>query len=191
MPVPRGQRADAENGGRGNPGDSLPSGFMLAPTVLGRLLLPVAGVISVFFLLRGHNAPGGGFVGGLVMATAFIVQYMMSGTLWIESRMRIHPQYAIGMGLLLAGGAGCAAWLVSRNFLANLTWHGHLPLVGELHVSSTLLFDLGVYLLVVGATVLILIALAHQSLRSQRQQLETSTTRVLAASPSPSSSGPA
>jgi multicomponent K+:H+ antiporter subunit A len=179
MPVPRGQRAEAENNGPRNLGDSLPGGFMLAPTVLGRLLLPVAGVISVFFLLRGHNAPGGGFVGGLVMATAFIVQYMMSGTLWIESRMRIHPQYSAGVGLLLAGGTGCAAWLVSRNFLANLSWHGHVPLLGEVHLSSTLLFDIGVYLLVVGATVLMLIALAHQSLRSQRQHVETSTTRVL------------
>ena len=57
---------------------------------------------------------------------------------------------------------------------------GTLPLIGELHLSSTLLFDLGVYLLVVGATILMLVALAHQSLRSHRQQVETSTTRVLA-----------
>ena len=191
MPVPRAQRADAQNGGRSDPGDSLPRGFMLAPTVLARLLLPVAGAVSVFFLLRGHNAPGGGFVGGLVMATAFLVQYMMSGTTWIESRMRVHPQYAIGLGLLFAGGVGCAAWLASRNFLANLTWHGYVPLLGELHLSSTLLFDLGVYLLVVGATILMLVALAHQSLRSQRQQVESSTTRVLTASPDPAAGGPA
>jgi multicomponent K+:H+ antiporter subunit A len=189
--APRAQRADAENVARAALGNSLPTGFMLAPTVLGRLLLPVAGVISIFFLVRGHNAPGGGFVGGLVMATAFIVQYMMSGTLWIESRMRIHPQYSIGLGLLLAGGTGCAAWLVSRNFLANLTWHGSVPLIGELHLSSTLLFDLGVYLLVVGATILMLIALAHQSLRSHRQQVETSTTLVRPASPGPAARGPA
>jgi len=191
MSVPRAQRIDAENGSSNNSGDSLPRGYMRVPAVLGRLLMPVAGVISVFFLLRGHNAPGGGFVGGLVMATGFIVQYMVSGTMWIESRMRIHPQYSIGVGLLCAGGAGVAAWLFSRNFLSNLTWHGSLPLIGELHLSSTLLFDLGVYLLVVGATILILIALAHQSLRSQRQQVETSTTRVLPSSPGPAAEGPA
>jgi multicomponent K+:H+ antiporter subunit A len=115
----------------------------------------------------------------------------MSGTTWIESRMRVHPQYAIGLGLLFAGGVGCAAWLASRNFLANLTWHGYVPLLGELHLSSTLLFDLGVYLLVVGATILMLVALAHQSLRSQRQQVESSTTRVLTASPDPAAGGPA
>jgi multicomponent K+:H+ antiporter subunit A len=141
--------------------------------------------------VRGHNAPGGGFVGGLVMATAFIVQYMMNGTHWIESRMRIHPQYSIGTGLLLAGGAGCAAWLASRNFLANLAWHGTVPFVGEIHLSSTLLFDLGVYLLVVGATVLMLIALAHQSLRSQRQHVETTTTLMRADTAGPAAKGPA
>jgi multicomponent K+:H+ antiporter subunit A len=164
-----------------DPTEPLPRGAMRVPAVLGQLLLPVAGVVSVLFLLRGHNAPGGGFVGGLVMATGFIVQYMMSGTLWIELRTRIHPQYAIGLGLSCAGVAGCGAWLASRNFLANISWHGHVPLVGELHVSSTLLFDLGVYLLVVGATTLILVALAHQSLRSHRQHEETGATRVLPA----------
>jgi multicomponent K+:H+ antiporter subunit A len=185
MDVPQAQRFDSQNSALGDSQDSLPRGYMRVPAVLGRLLMPVAGVISVFFLLRGHNAPGGGFVGGLVLATGFIVQYMVSGTLWIESRMRVHPQYAIGVGLLCAGGAGIAAWLASRNFLSNLTWHGTLPLIGELHLSSTLLFDLGVYLLVVGATTLMLIALAHQSLRSQRRQVETSTTRVLPSNPGP------
>jgi multicomponent K+:H+ antiporter subunit A len=80
---------------------------------------------------------------------------------------------------LCAAGTGAAVWLGQRNFLANLTWHGQVPLIGELHLSSTLLFDIGVYLLVIGATILILIALAHQSLRSQRQLVENSTTRVL------------
>ena len=97
MRVPRAQRAEESTVARRKHcpivADTLPSGYMRVPAVLGRLLLPVAGVISVFFLLRGHNAPGGGFVGGLVMATAFIVQYMVSGTMWIEARMSIHPQY--------------------------------------------------------------------------------------------------
>lgn len=181
MPIPRAQRTEGGDDWRNNPADSLPRGFMRVPAVFGRLLLPVAGVISVFFLIRGHNAPGGGFVGGLVMATAFIVQYMMSGTLWIEARIRVHPQYLIAVGLICAGGAGIAACFVSRNFLSNITMHVELPVLGELHLSSTLLFDLGVYLQVVGATSLILIALAHQTLRSRRGQIQSSTTRVLPA----------
>jgi multicomponent K+:H+ antiporter subunit A len=183
MPLPRAQLADGDGFSPVPSGDSLPRGTMRVPAVLGRLLLPVAGVISVFFLLRGHNAPGGGFVGGLVLATGFIVQYMVSGTLWIESRMNIHPQYAIALGLLCAAGAGVAAWLLPGNFLTSLEWHAALPLLGEVHLSSTLLFDLGVYLLVVGGSTLILIALAHQSLRSYRRPVETSSTHVRPAAP--------
>ncbi|WP_154393262.1 MnhB domain-containing protein, partial [Bordetella pertussis] len=68
-----------------------------------------------------------------------------------------------------AGGAAVSAWLALRPFLSALAWDVALPVVGHVHLSSVLLFDLGVYMLVVGATVLVLVALAHQSLRAQRQ----------------------
>lgn len=155
-----------------DPHDPVPKGVMLVPAIIGRLLLPMAGVVSVFFLLRGHNEPGGGFVGGLVMATGFIVQYLVNGTLWVESRLRIHPQYWIAGGLLCAAGAGCLAWFVSLPFMSAIVWEPKLPLLGKLHLSSVLLFDLGVYLLVVGTTTLMLIALAHQSMRSHRRSAE-------------------
>ncbi|WP_129780504.1 monovalent cation/H+ antiporter subunit A [Peristeroidobacter soli] len=156
-----------------DPRDPVPKGAMLVPAIIGRLLLPMAGVVSIFFLLRGHNAPGGGFVGGLVMATGFIAQYLVNGTLWVESRLRIHPQYWIGGGLLCAAGAGCLAWFASLPFMSAIVWEPKLPLLGKLHLSSVLVFDLGVYLLVVGTTTLMLIALAHQSLRSHRRAGET------------------
>jgi multicomponent K+:H+ antiporter subunit A len=174
-------RADPHDAGdtaRPVENQALPVGYMMVPAVLGRLLLPIAGVVSIFFLLRGHDAPGGGFVGGLVVATAFIVQYMVNGTLWLESRIRIHPQYWIGTGLLCAAGAGAGAWLASRNFLASMRWDLRL-LSMDVHLSSTLLFDLGVYLLVVGSTILIVIALAHQSMRTRREPLpEDAVTKV-------------
>ncbi len=69
-----------------------------------QLLLPVAGMVAVFFLLRGHNEPGGGFVAGLIVATAVILQYLVGGTAWAESRTRIHPQYWIGAGTVVRGG---------------------------------------------------------------------------------------
>jgi multicomponent K+:H+ antiporter subunit A len=168
--VPQAQRAEAASGTLATkPTEVVPINHMLVPAVLVRLLFPMAALVSIYFLLRGHNAPGGGFVGGLVMATAIIVQYMVSGTVWVEARLRIHPQVWIALGLLAAAAAGFGAWVASSSFLTSLAADLHLPLVGEVHVSSILVFDLGVYMLVVGATVLVLVALAHQSLRSPRR----------------------
>ncbi|HEY6645303.1 monovalent cation/H+ antiporter subunit A [Povalibacter sp.] len=169
--VPRAQQHDAPRSLQElpDPNEDLPRGYLEIPAVIVRLLLPMAGLVSVFFLLRGHNSPGGGFVGGLVMATAVIAQYMVAGTMWVESRTRIHPQYWIAAGLLASAAAGMGAWLASQTFLSALAWHFTLPLIGEVHVSSVLLFDIGVYMLVIGATVLMLVAVAHQSLRSHRR----------------------
>ena len=85
------------------------------------------------------------------------------------ARLRIHPQLWIATGLLAASGAGIGAWVASRSFLTSLSLDVHVPVLGDLHLSSVLLFDLGVYTLVLGATMLMLIALAHQSLRSPRK----------------------
>src|SRR5690606_5840046 len=147
----------------------LPEGVMKIPSVLVRFLLPLAAMVSVYFLVRGHNLPGGGFVGGLIMATAIIIQYMVSGVVWVETRQRLHPQYWIAFGLLASGVAAMGVWWLSKPFLSSVAFDLHLPLLGEVHLSSVLLFDLGVYTLVVGATVLMLIALAHQSLRLYRK----------------------
>ena len=166
--LPRQQAEDGAGVADPDPHRLLPTGVMMMPAVLVRLLLPAAAMVSLFFLLRGHNAPGGGFVGGLILSIALILQYMVGGTVWTESRTRVHPQFCIALGLVLAGGAGLLAWLAGKPFLSALAWHGTLPLIGELHLSTVLLFDLGVYLLVFGATALTLVALAHQSLRAQR-----------------------
>jgi multicomponent K+:H+ antiporter subunit A len=168
--VPAAQRAEAANGVVAHESDVLPANYMRIPAVLVRLLLPMAALVSIYFLLRGHNAPGGGFVGGLVMATAIIVQYMVSGTIWVEARLKIHPQVWIALGLLGAALTGLGAWLASRPFLAAVAADVHVPLIGAAHLSSVLVFDLGVYMLVVGATMLILVSLAHQSLRSPRKR---------------------
>ena len=164
------QEQDAQTGGLPHdPHALLPEGPMGLPGVIVQLLLPVSGMVAVFFLLRGHNEPGGGFVAGLIVATAVILQYLVGGTAWAESRTRIHPQYWIGLGLLCAAGAGLSAWLVPRPFLSALAWDATLPMIGTVHLSTVLLFDVGVFLLVIGATVLILVALAHQSRRGHRK----------------------
>ena len=141
---------------------------LLVPAVIMRLMFPVIGVLAVYLLLRGHNLPGGGFVAGLTMAVAVILQYMAGGTRWAEARLDIRPVRWIGAGLLLAGATGAGAWIFSRPFLTSQIAHFDLPVIGALHLPSAIAFDLGVFSLVVGATGLILIALAHQSTRSHR-----------------------
>jgi multicomponent K+:H+ antiporter subunit A len=141
---------------------------MATPALIMTLLFPVIGVAAMFLLLRGHDLPGGGFVAGITMAVAFILQYMAYGTTWVEARLRVQPVRWMGIGLLLAGGTGTAAWLFSRPFLTSYFAYIELPLVGRVPTASALLFDIGVFCLVVGATVLMLIAIAHQSVRSHR-----------------------
>jgi multicomponent K+:H+ antiporter subunit A len=164
--------------GEPDPDAVLPAGVMRIPTVLVRLLLPVAGLISVYFLIRGHNLPGGGFVGGLIFATAIVLQYMVGGILWVEARPRIHPQYWIALGLLAAGAAAMMVWWAARPFLSAIALDLPVPLIGTVHLSTVLLFDIGVYMLVVGATVLVLVALAHQSLRVRRNTGRTTSRSV-------------
>jgi len=140
---------------------------MLVASVIMRLMYPAAGVLAAFLLLRGHDLPGGGFVAGLVVAIAVILQYMAGGTHQTEARLRIRPVRWISAGLLLAAATGAGAWLFAHPFLTSHTALLHLPLVGELRLPSAFAFDLGVFSLVIGATGLILIALAHQSTRSR------------------------
>ncbi len=168
-------RAEAEQKALDAVHEPLPTGPMRTAAVFVRLLLPIAGLVSAYFLLRGHNAPGGGFVGGLVSATAVIAQYMVGGTIWVESRWRVHPLVWIGLGLLAAAGAGIIGWWDSLPFLTSQVIVLHLPVMGDVYLSSSLLFDLGVYTLVVGATLLMLIALAHQSLRGPRKTVTPAT----------------
>ncbi|MBP6900774.1 MAG: monovalent cation/H+ antiporter subunit A [Burkholderiaceae bacterium] len=143
--------------------------YLAVPAVLVRLLLPLAGVYAFHLFLRGHNEPGGGFVAGLVLAIAFIAQYMVGGTRWVEARLRLLPTRWIAFGLLLALATGLGSLALGHPFLTTHTAHLQLPLLGEVHLPSAALFDLGVFAVVVGSTLLLLTALSHQSLRARRQ----------------------
>jgi multicomponent K+:H+ antiporter subunit A len=155
-----------------DPQAPLPDGLMRIPAVLVRLLLPISTLISLYFLLRGHNQPGGGFVGGLVMATGIILQYLVGGILWVEARPLIRPQVWMASGLLVAGTTALSAWWFEQPLLSAYSLDVTLPILGVIHLSSVLFFDIGVYMLVVGATMLMLVALAHQSLRFYRKLTE-------------------
>jgi len=143
-------------------------GYLMVPAVLVRLLLPFAVLVAAYLFMRGHNEPGGGFVAGLVLSVALLLQSIISGTHWVEAHLSLRPRRWIATGLLFAlvTGLGPLAW--GFPFLTSHTAHFTLPLIGEVHVPSALFFDIGVFALVIGSTLLILTALAHQSVRGHR-----------------------
>ncbi|MBN9408662.1 MAG: monovalent cation/H+ antiporter subunit A [Burkholderiales bacterium] len=145
-------------------------GYLMVPAVLVRLLLPLAAMVSFYLFMRGHNQPGGGFVAGLVMSVALLLQYIVSGTEWVEAHLRLHPRRLIAFGMLSALATGLGALVVGYPFLTSHTAHLHLPVLGDMHVASAMFFDIGVFTLVLGSTLLILTAIAHQSVRSHRYQ---------------------
>ncbi len=126
---------------------------------LTRLLLPLALLVSVFILLRGHNLPGGGFIAGLVTAVALIMQYLANGVAWTHARLPANLHPTIAAGLAIAFLTGLASLAFGHPFLTSAFGHFHWPLIGDLELASAMAFDLGVYLVVVGATLLILIHL--------------------------------
>ncbi len=172
MALPAQQRAQVDDGSSDllNPRRAVDTavGYLMVPAVLVRLLLPVSVLVSAYFFLRGHNAPGGGFVAGLVMSIALLLQFIVSGTEWVEEHLRIYPRRWIAIGLLLALATGGGAVVLGYPFMTTHTAHLDLPLLGSLHIPSALFFDLGVFAIVLGSTMLILTSLAHQSVRSHR-----------------------
>ncbi|ENX10688.1 monovalent cation/H+ antiporter subunit A [Acinetobacter variabilis] len=135
-----------------------PSPLMLRITA--SWILPVALVVSLYIFMRGHNLPGGGFIAGLVTSLALIIQYVAIGQDHAEKMLgaksgRLYEIW-IGVGLTIAGLTGIAAWFWSRPFLTSAHIHVHPPLLGDMHLASAALFDVGVYVTVVGATMLMI-----------------------------------
>ncbi|WP_424968807.1 monovalent cation/H+ antiporter subunit A [Dinoroseobacter sp. S375] len=129
--------------------------------VVTRVLMPIAVVVGLYIFLRGHNQPGGGFVAGLVIAIALLMQYMASGFAWTQERKRIEYHTMIGFGVVIAGLTGAGAWLVGRPFLTSAYTYVHLPPIEEFELATAMLFDLGVFLTVLGAVMLMLYSLSR------------------------------
>ena len=124
--------------------------------MITRALLPFALLFSVFLLLRGHNLPGGGFIAGLMAAVALILHYVASGTEWTEKRLRLRYTRVIALGLLIAFATGLGALAFGHPFLSATFTYVHMPLIGEVELATAMLFDIGVFLTVIGAVMLML-----------------------------------
>jgi len=143
--------------------------YLMIPGLIIQLMSPVILLFGLHLFLRGHDLPGGGFVAGITVAVALILLYMARGARWVETRLRVLPVRWIGAGLLLAVLTGLGSLAFGRPFMTTYFQYLELPLLGRVPLATALLFDLGVFSVVVGTTILMLIALAHQSLRKPRQ----------------------
>lgn len=119
-------------------------------------------LLSIFLLIRGHNEPGGGFIGGLVAALAFVLYAIAFDVPSSRAMLHTNPRVLIGSGLLTAAFAGILALLAGDPFLTGLWWEVNLPVLGELDLSTVLIFDVGVYLAVLGVTLTIILTLLEE-----------------------------
>jgi len=126
-----------------------------------RVLLPITLVVGIYIFLRGHNQPGGGFIAGLVVAIALLMQYMASGYAWAQERQTLPYHALIGAGVVAAGATGIGAWFNGRPFLTSAYGYIKLPFLEKIGLSSAIGFDLGVFLSVVGAVMLALNSLSR------------------------------
>ena len=148
-----------------------PNRHPLVMVVITRVMLPLSIMVAAFIFLRGHNAPGGGFIAALVVSIALIMQYMASGIGWAEKQVRYDYHGLIGAGGLIAAATGVSAMVFDLPFLTSGFEHFHLPILGDFELSSAIAFDLGVFLTVFGAVMLALAQLSRLGENTNREAI--------------------
>jgi multicomponent K+:H+ antiporter subunit A len=153
--------------------------------VATRAMMPIALLVGIYIFLRGHNEPGGGFIAGLVVAIAFLMQYMASGFAWAEERQRLTYHATIALGVLIATATGVGAWFNGMPFLTSAHGYFNVPGIAVLHLSTAVAFDIGVFLTVVGAVMLALWSLSNMARRSgETVNVEPMDVMLAASAPS-------
>ncbi|UXU74676.1 MULTISPECIES: monovalent cation/H+ antiporter subunit A [unclassified Paracoccus (in: a-proteobacteria)] len=139
--------------------------YLFVPAVLMQWMFAPIITLSAYLFFRGHDLPGGGFAAGVTLAIGLLLQYVAANVRWVEARLTILPVRWMAVGLTTAAVVGMGSWLFGYPFLSAHAQYLQLPLLGKVPFSTAMLFDLGVFALVLGAIVLMLVAIAHQSLR--------------------------
>lgn len=142
----------------------------LLAKIIAQMILPLALMVSIYILLRGHNLPGGGFIAGLITASAMILQYMTSGVDWVKERFDYNYQSVVAVGVMIALFTGLGSWFFGHAFLTSWFTHLDWPVVGEFEFATAMLFDIGVYLTVVGATLMILANFGQMTTKHRPRQ---------------------
>jgi multicomponent Na+:H+ antiporter subunit B len=131
-----------------------------------RVLMPLLLLFAIFLLLRGHNQPGGGFVGGLVVAASFVLYSIAFGVDAARRALCVRPSTLLGAGLLVALVSGLPGVVAGRAFLTAL-WTTVVVGPGVVAVGTPLVFDIGVFLAVIGVVLTIVFTLAETSLAEE------------------------
>lgn len=131
--------------------------LLILDTVLD-VVLRTAVVFALFLLFSGHNAPGGGFIAGLVVGICLVLQFIASGSESMTTRLPLRPDQFLGIGLLMAVLVGVAGLSWGSSFLESDYFQMEVPLLGAVKASSALVFDIGVFLVVVGLTAALITA---------------------------------
>ncbi len=126
-----------------------------------RFLLPLLLLFSIFVLLRGHDEPGGGFIAGLVAAVGFALYLFAFDAARTRRIMAMNPQVMLGLGLLAATLSGVPSIFLDQAFFTAQWWPFEVPGIGEIKLSTPLVFDIGVYMVVLGSVMHIVLALAE------------------------------
>ncbi|WP_299757769.1 hydrogen gas-evolving membrane-bound hydrogenase subunit E, partial [uncultured Boseongicola sp.] len=140
--------------------------------VLTRVMMPVVLMVGFYIFLRGHNEPGGGFIAGLIVSIAVVIQYMASGFVWTSARLRYPYHGVIGAGVLIAGLTGIGSWFVDKPFLTSYFTYVRVPPFYKFELATAALFDLGVFLSVVGAVMLTLESFSRLARRAHAPDSE-------------------
>ena len=129
-------------------------------SVSARALTPVLLLVSIYVTFRGHNAPGGGFAGGLIMGAAVVLRYLAEGMPGVRT-LRLDPILLIAVGLGVAVATTAAPLAFGENVMDSQIWHLDVPVIGDIKFVTAAVFDIGVHILVVGVVVAVLLAFAR------------------------------
>ncbi|MCA5892012.1 Na+/H+ antiporter subunit A [Isoptericola sp. NEAU-Y5] len=143
--------------------------------VVTRVIFHVMILFALFLLFSGHNAPGGGFAAGLVAGIALTVRYLAGGRYELAEALPVHPGLLLGTGLFLSAGVGLASLVSGHDVLESFIVDLHVPVIGTVHLVTSLFFDIGVMLVVVGLVLDLLRALGAELDRQgdlSRRELE-------------------
>ncbi|HXH08296.1 MAG TPA: MnhB domain-containing protein [Alphaproteobacteria bacterium] len=130
-------------------------------TTVTRLVFFIILLFSIYLLLRGHNSPGGGFIAGVMTALGILLQSIAADLRYVRQIFRVEPRLLVAVGLSTSFTTGLVPLALGYPFLTSTFGHFYVPILGEVEIATAMFFDFGVYFVVVGGTLLMMMTLAE------------------------------